>query len=334
MLLLVIFITTAHLILVGVGAVSPLVNVFYEWLESGKDSSRYQIGNRLTRYGIIAWVTGALFGIVLGLVSWSEPLFGSLQRLESKVNYGIVEYFFSLVLMILYLLWRQRVKEPGRIQRVVRCLLPLAAGSNSIYHFPVLFTVIGELQRRGLWNGKMIDASQFRHEWLVSSVVWARSIHVVVAAVAFTGMAMLMMAVRAQRQNDESLYRISVLAGARLTLVGVIGQVLTGFWLITTLETNQQSLLMGSDLLTTTAFAAGVFLAFFWIHLLGPGIVSPLDNKAISRIALVGVFTMLMMVTATHRSRALSTMSDESAGSATALAEDQDHQTAGRRWLE
>jgi hypothetical protein len=91
---------------------------------------------------------------------------------------------------------------------------------------------------------------------------------------------------------------------------------------------------MGSDLLTTTAFAAGVFLAFFWIHLLGPGIVSPLDNKAISRIALVGVFTMLMMVTATHRSRALSTMSDESAGSATALAEDQDHQTAGRRWLE
>ncbi|MFP6675412.1 MAG: hypothetical protein VB878_10090 [Pirellulaceae bacterium] len=334
MLLLVILITTIHLVLVGVGAVSPLVNIFYEWLESGSNSARYKLGNRLARFGIVAWVTGALFGLILGLISWSDSLSGSLQRLESKVNYGIIEYFFSLVLMVVYLAWRQRVENPGGVHRAMRCLIPLAAGSNSIYHFPVLFTVIGELQRRGLWNGEMIGASQFRQEWLVESIVWARTTHVVFAAVAFTGLVVLMIASRAEREEDESLYRVAALAGARLALVGVLGQVISGFWLIMTLESRQQSLLMGGDLWATSAFAGGVFLAFVWLHLLGLGIISPLKAKAVSHLALIGMFSMLLMVTATHRSKAL-TMAAGNAGNATASASELvETQTKGLLCLE
>lgn len=303
MIVILVFLATLHLILVTVGAVTPLVNIFYEWLEPGVEDSRYQLNNRLTRFSIMAWIGGGILGLLLGVASWSDELSGALGRLSSKVNYGIIEYFFSLVLMIAYLVWRQRVAKPGFFHRSLRCLFPLAAGTNSIYHFPVLFAVVGELQRRGLWNGELITASEFRQEWLVQAIIWAKSIHVVMAGLAFTGMAVLMIAARAKRQNDESLYKTAALAGARLALVAVVAQVITGFWLITSLHPIQQKLLMGGDTIATLAFASGVFLAFVWMHLLGQGIITPMEPKSVSRIALVGALAMLLMVAATKRER-------------------------------
>jgi cytochrome bd-type quinol oxidase subunit 2 len=297
---------TFHLILVTVGAVTPLINIFYEWLERGPDDPRYQLNNRLAQFSIMAWIAGAIFGLLLGVASWSDELSGALSRLSSKVNYGIIEYFFSLVLMVAYLFWRKRVDKPGIIHRSLRCLFPLAAGTNSIYHFPVLFAVVGELQRRGIWNGEVINASQFRQEWLVQAIVWSKSIHVVTAGVAFAGMTLLMIAAKAQRQNDEPLYRTAALAGARLALLAVVAQILTGFWLITSLDPVQQKLLMGGDTFATLAFGGGVFLAFTWMHLLGRGMVTPLEGRSVSRIALVGILAMLLMVTATRRERDVS----------------------------
>lgn len=298
MIFLLAILATVHLLLVSVGAVSPLINIVYEWMEPGEAGSRYQLNNRLTRFSIMAWVGGGIFGVLLGWASWSEELSGVLSRLSSKVNYGIIEYFFSLVLMVAYLVWRQRVAKPGVVQRALRCIFPLAAGTNSIYHFPVLFAVVGELKRRGLSTGDKITASEFRQEWLVESIVWAKSIHVVIAGIAVTGMVVLMIAARAKRQDDDTLYRTASLAGARMALLALVAQVLTGFWLIMSLAPSQQKLLMGGDTLATLAFAGGVFLAFIWMHLLGQGIITPIDPKSISRIAIIGTLTMLLMVTA------------------------------------
>lgn len=305
MIFLLALLATLHLIAVTVGAAGPLVNITYEWMESPREDVRYRLNNRLLRLAIVAWVAGGALGVLLGFLAWNDSLAGSLNRLSSKVHYGVIEYFFTLLLMVGYLVWRNRCPAPGRVHRAVRCVVPLAAGSNSIYHFPVLFAVLSELQRRGLFDGDPISAAEFRQQWLVQSMVWAKSIHVVIAGLAFCGLTLLMVSVRAGRATDEPLQRTAALAGARLALLAVVCQVLSGFWLVTTLDSGQQKVLLGGDLLTTSIFAGGVLLAYLWMHLLGQGIVTPLDRRRIGQIAVVGTACMLLMVTAAKRERLL-----------------------------
>jgi hypothetical protein len=53
-------------------------------------------------------------------------------------------------------------------------------------------------------------------------------------------------------------------------------------------------------------------LAFYWLNLLGQGIVVPFESGSIRRIAGVGLLTMLCMVTATQRCRSLDRLSPNS----------------------
>src|SRR6185436_5037373 len=104
-------------------------------------------------------------GLLVGWIVWKQGLSAVIQRVPSKISYGVLEILFSFILTALQLSsWHF---SRGRSwHRPVRMFLAFLAGTNLIYHFPVLFSVLTQLIHGGELSGATIPSSEFRDHLL------------------------------------------------------------------------------------------------------------------------------------------------------------------------
>ncbi len=95
-----------------------------------------------------AWlVAAAASGVVYGWMIWSPELANAIHRLGSRLAFAVVEFLFSLALMLACGAWYLRRPRVGTVQRWLRLAVICVGITNLIYHFPAVFAVINHLRR-------------------------------------------------------------------------------------------------------------------------------------------------------------------------------------------
>jgi hypothetical protein len=247
-----------HLLFVNLAAAGPIGCMLMEWGESRGQLECGRAGRQLAAASIVALLLGAASGLLLGWVRWdaqSSELYGRLGR---KLVFGGIELLFSLSLMLAYWRWWRSETSPGRSWRL---LLLLLAGTNLLYHFPPLFAVLTHLRETGQAVGEPITATEFRSLVMLPEVL-ALFLHIVLAALATTGVYLIWQAQRDQANQPSS----AAMWGARLALAATILQLPAGLWLTVAVSKTVQQNMMGGDPWATLAFLASLLGALSLMH--------------------------------------------------------------------
>ena len=302
----------AHLLAVDVASAGPLVALWCEWREARGCAAAGRAGRFLVGAACVGLVAGGLLGLAAGWIVWDDDFRSLLGRLSSKIHFGGWELLFSLVLLSVQLAWWRGDPQATRFRRLWRGLVGLLAGTNLLYHFPVLFVVISTLARRGEVAGPAITSSQFR-QLLVESEVLARTTHFALAAFAVTGTLWMLYGLRLhaaarsgdpshldQAAHDDSGRRI-VLWGARLALIPTFLQMLVGLWVVTAVDPAAQQRLLGGDLVAAGLLAASVLLSLWMMHVLAAIALGEVQPSKVRRGVLLMVLVVALMTGTSHR---------------------------------
>ncbi|MEW4561363.1 hypothetical protein AB1K70_02485 [Bremerella sp. JC770] len=256
-----------HLLAMNLASAGPLLAI---WLDAksqrNESESIDRVGRTLGWWSVVALFIGTLVGLTQGTLIWlqgNEAYFQALDSVwASKVIFGIWEIVFSLVCMIGYLAWWQSGKRSRRWQRFLSRFLAILAATNLLYHFPTLFTIIGLIARGEIDVEPPVDSGEFRTLLVQGQVIWF-TLHFWFSSLAVGGLvAGILCLKRLPEEERESTAATAFL----VALVATLLQIPVGFVLATTLNSTQQSRLMGGDGLCTAMFALGVGLAFWLMH--------------------------------------------------------------------
>ncbi len=287
---------SAHLICMNLAAGGPVVWLILEARHRKGDQSAKQLATILGLVSVKALFIGALIGLVLGWLRWSPEYQTLLLQTGSRLWFGIAEWVFSLLLV--FGCWVSvRGKSTGRGASWARSVFLLLASTNLLYHFPVFFTVVDHLRYQD--NPTIeLDSQQFR-QLLVSPEVLSRSIHIVVASLAVSGVALAWMAHRHMRQamqnitpdpttqNSVSLstekgYRYCRL-GLHLAFWPTASQLIVGFWVMLSLPREILARLTGQELIATAALILSLISVANLIHYLMRGLLRASDDRIVSQ---------------------------------------------------
>jgi hypothetical protein len=291
-----IVVLAAHLVLADLAAAGPLVCVWLQWRVARRgDLAAQRVGRRLAAWSLGALLAaavlgGALFGLV-ALRGDSHVWSAAAALRPSRWWFAGVELAFSLVLLTAYAwLWRRPVRSGW-----LRAVLAIASSTNLLYHFPVLFTIVGTLARRGPPAAGSVDSAAYR-ALLIDPEVLSKVVHVWLASLAVAGIAVMLAAARAARDETlrEAAQRIGM-GGARLALAVTLAQMLVGLWVVTALPATSRYAVLGGQLPLTGLFAAAVFTAIGLVHQLAAGAMGDVDARSSNRAALLLMLTVLLM---------------------------------------
>jgi hypothetical protein len=293
-----------HIICMLISAMNPLTAVWCEYREGKGDSLAGDVGRWLLALALVLFMIGALLGLVVGWVDWRGGLGSALERLPSKVFFGIIELLFSAVLILAHWQWWRLVPRPSVAVRTVRAFLSFLAGTNLLYHFPVLFAVIRHLIHQGEAVGDVLSASEFR-VYLADPAVSSRVIHVLFASLVGGGMALLASVNlfglhRKSDQAEQDRRRITAW-GARLALLAGVAQLPTGLWVFTQLSPVGQGRLLGGDWMASLFLVLGIASAFWMLHLLASLCLGEDNLRLCRRTILAFVLTMILMTLSSRR---------------------------------
>ena len=286
----------SHLICMNVASVMPLVAVWFERREAQGDLVAGEWGRKLLWQSLGLLLAGVGFGALVGFVLWNTAYDTALDRMWTKVLFGIAELFFSLVLILVQALWWRRprmsadgatattsapVASKGKGSRIGRAVLAFLSTSNLLYHFPILMVVMSRAAAGLDAEPQVLDAAAFRAR-MVDPLILSRCLHFIVASPAITGAWMIAWAWlrsgdnsgngETTAQSEDSIvasgYERLAVWGARLALVPTLLQIPTGIWLLVAQPAHIQSRLMGGQMIPTICFGLSVFLAMSLMHLL------------------------------------------------------------------
>ncbi len=279
----------AHLLCVNVASAAPLVVIWWDWREGRGDAAGGEAGRYLAGASVVALIVGAVLGVGIGASLWTDDFQSVLTRLHDRVFYGVLEWITSLVLVVGHYYWWKARPTAKTGERVLRCLVAFGAGTNLIYHFPVLFYVIQQVEPEGL----PLTSAEFRSALISPYVVW-RSLHFAAAAFATCGVLLLGYAIklnRLGRQDDgERIGR----AGGRLALAMTVMQLPIGFFVVLTTPRTAQMAIMGKDAGSSGLFLLSMLAAFYLMHQLGKTAFTFSRNAAIQAMAVL-VLVIVMM---------------------------------------
>lgn len=294
-----------HLLAANLGSAAPLVCVWLDFRAGRGDEVAWKAGRWLAAVAIIALLVAGGLGLLAGIQLWSPIYRNAVTRLWSKVYYGILEYFFSLILMVGYLwLWR-RARAAARGWRLFRSFISLLASTNLLYHFPFLMFVMARLVSDPEKSSEPITAAMFRQR-MIEPEVLANSIHFLLAAVATSGMALIVFALRSRGGSDttngETTNRSLTAAvwGARIALVPTLLQIPVGIWVLTAQSPLMQNRLMGGSLVATSLFLGALLAGLSLMHQLASIALGDVDVRLLRKSAALFVAVVLFM-TATLR---------------------------------
>ena len=285
-----------HLICVNIAAGGPLLAAWLDWRGTRGDNAAARAAVFLARTSLAGLIAGSALGLVLGWLKWNADYSALwLGPLNYKLKGAIIEIAFSFVLILGWWLWLPGKTGGSRAAMITRSLLALLAATNLLYHFPLLFSVAAHLQAAGQTSGPTINGAAFRS--LLDAEALALMIHVALASLAMTGMMLLGLALRWQRQGNEAAPAIAK-SGARWALAASLLQLPVGLWLLMSLPSEAQSQLMGqstaSILLFITSLGAALWLLNDLAHLALGDFSRRLAIRAMAAM-LVTVVLMTMM---------------------------------------
>ncbi len=310
---LIVLIHAAHLLCVNVAGGGPLVCLWLEWRESRGDALAGRAGRFLAVASVPLLVVGILLGVALGWMLWSPMYQQVISDLGSRITWGIAEVVFSLVLLGLYAAWWRYSVNTSRWSRIARAILPLAACTNLLYHFPLLFVIIGQFVSQPDYESKPIDSAAFR-SLLMNGEVLARAAHFWVASLAVSGVALMVYALRIGRREDnsEDTERIAIWGG-RIALVPTLLQIPIGLWVLLNLPNDGPRRLMGDDLAGTILLGLSVVLALLLMHQLSSVAMGNTKRSALIRSVVVMILIVVLM-TGTLRRAKTGAHADEAIG--------------------
>lgn len=288
-----------HLILMNFASVAPLLAVWLDVRSSRKDNERLAlIGRTIGWWSVLALLLGIVLGLIQGVLIWldgEEIYFQAVESVwDSKIIFGFWEIAFSVACMVGYLAWWRFAKRTQTWQRLLSRLFAILAATNLLYHFPTLFTIVGLIARGEVDVEAPVDSGEFRSLLIHSEVIWF-TLHFWFASFAVSGLITGMMCLRKLPEGErESTAGTAFL----IALISTLLQIPVGFVLTTTLNSVQQSRLMGGDTLCTAMFAIGVGLAFWLMHQLA-GLAFFDRSRRKANMALVTLAGTIVLMTAT-----------------------------------
>lgn len=264
MWLLVAMLVAFHLVLVNVASAGPLVCVWLDWRASGGCSAAESARRLLARSSLYSLLLGAVVGSIGLAVIWSPAYQEAVDLLASRVKYGVLEYLFSLVLLVGYLGFC-RNPAPSRSWAAARGFVLLLLGTNLIYHFPFLLLILSRVAHAPpeTASASMISSAEFRSLMMADDIL-PRAVHFIVASFAVTGAWLFW---RADHRKDEQEREAWIRWGGHLAMGPTMLQIFVGGWIVMRLPSRGVRAVMGDDLIATSLLVASVVLAFWLMHL-------------------------------------------------------------------
>lgn len=297
-------IVTLHLIAADLAAVGPLVCLWALWRAARGDRLAAEVERGLLRASIWALLAAMLLGVAgLGLLWWMarDAWFQAARQIpQQRYWYGLVELGFSLACLAICLWLAGRDSAAGFGGRFkARFILLALAGTNLAYHFPPLFAAIGVLSTRPEGFGTKVRFVAM----LADPEVLARTLHHLLAALAVTGTAIMVGALRWRAASESDARRRVASWGARIALAAVAGQLLAGLHLLFQLSSGARQRLMGEEALASLLFAAALLITVMLLHRLAAIAFGDAEPRQIVISAILIGLAMLLMVATRHRTR-------------------------------
>jgi len=284
----------------NIASAGPLVCVWLDWRSARGDEVAQRATTFLAWKSLVMLVVGGVFGLLVAAFFWNDAYHDLMHVFMYKIKWGAWELLFSLVLMGLYAALVTRGAPRGLLGKLGRASIALLAGTNLLYHFPVLFIVISEVAGGYLEMPEKVDAVIFRGLMKESSVL-ARSVHFWFASFAVTGVALISHGKWLLRKDEASEVgsRIAVW-GARLALVPTVLQILVGVWVLSVLPPLMQQRLMGRDLLVACAFGLSIIGALWLMHQLSAVAFGDTKPRTL-KMAVHLMYAVVILMTFTSR---------------------------------
>ncbi|HEY2759703.1 MAG TPA: hypothetical protein VGI75_03150 [Pirellulales bacterium] len=294
-----------HLLAANLAGAGPFVAAWADW--HGRRRNRLELqfaGLQLIRWSMLA----ALVGVGLGLVAWIELAYcpprsqGSfwwlLRRSISTERWWFItdEITFYLVCLSTCAFLCNRLYR----HRWLIWLLAVAAGTNLLYHFPPLFTVLAIKFEQHDW--RLLDHTAFLHQMLAPEAV-ARILHVWLASFATAGLALAWIGSLAlqptQIENDPSPHSSVARTGGRWSLWATMLQIPVGVWILFALPDVQgERIMVGNPI-----FFGGIVVALGLMHQLAMLSLGDISRRRLSVATLMLIIAVILMTAALECSR-------------------------------
>ncbi len=292
-----------HLVTVNVASAGPFVCIWLARRGRSGDQTADAVGRQLARWSLDALSLGVLLGVALIGILWAsnqQAFLSALGRIEPRrLAFGGLELLFYYVLIAWYVVsWGRWRQFPWMHPSIA-----IVAGTNLVYHFPTLFTVVALMEERGAAAG----APQRFVTWLGDPELLARVAHFCLASLAVTGGALLFAAYRMDRSEhdigrNEEFERVAGW-GAQCILWPTLLQLPLGLYVLLALSEPARDRLLGGDLWGTAIFAAALLATLGLLHQLGTGLLGRIRSAdCVKYIALLSL-VVLLMVGARERAR-------------------------------
>jgi len=304
-----------HLVCVNVATAGPLICIWLHWREAGGDSLAGRAGRYLAACSVLLLMVGSMVGIAVVAGLWTPVYrYALIERLSSKLFFGVWELIFSLVLLLIFVVWWKIAPKCALWLRWVRSLLALLAGTNLMYHFPFLFIIAGQLATEGILKGNEVNAADFRILMLNQEVL-SRTFHFLIASVAMSGVMLIGYALRISRAgaDSEDIKRVAIWGG-RIALGSTLLQIPVGMWVMFSLPSDIQKQFMGGDMVTSGIFLLSVAAAFALMHYLASVAMGKTERKRLMKAIICMVLVIILMSVALRRSTSIAKPTTDQTG--------------------
>lgn len=291
--ILLVFVLSFHLLAANLAGAAPLVCV---WLDARAVRRHDPLAGELGRYLLrqsLVWLTVAmaLGGVTLffvWLTAW-EPFYATARRLPtSRFKWAVPELAVYYICVALYLRWWPTGDGASGGRPIARRTMGVLAATNLLYHFPLLFTVIGVYATRPAAPDETLV---FRHAMLDPEVL-SQFLHHVLASFAVVGVAIMGFALRLGRAGKASddIQRAATWGGW-LALVPTLLQLFVGLYVLLELPQHSRDGLLGGDTVGTMLFGVSLVGAIMLMHRLASVAFGETERRN-----LIGAMALLVLV--------------------------------------
>ncbi len=264
----------AHLLAMNVAASGPLACIAVQWVRFRDRTIGDQLGRRLAHWSLGCFGLGAVIGLANGWLLWiggNAEYFAALERLPSKIYFGLWELAFYVLCMVIYIAWWKWLPPRSAAGRIGHAIVALAAASNLLWHFPALMTAIAHLAATSP-EGETINAAGFR-ELIFQAELASRWLHVWIASFATCALltswlAHAELARRPLASDDRDAASLNgvVTWGGRIALLATLSQVPLGMWVLLSSGNAEQARLMGGNIWATGLLVTSILTALALMH--------------------------------------------------------------------
>ena len=295
---------SVHLLAMNLASAGPLFAIWLWGMDKNRDSQRQQTGLRLIWLSIGALLLGAVLGYVQWLLLRQSGWAAAIAKLPTRALwFGLLELLFSLLCMV-GCVWCWRANKS---RRWLHAFLAVLTGSNLLYHFPPLMTVLSRVSRDPSWaRAEVLDRATLL-SLMKRPEVLALTSHFLLASIAVAAVTVLGLQSRAAADKATSPEARRIQRGsAWWAFAATLGQVPVGVWLISVLPQDEISSMMGESMIASLGLIGGLLLTFVFLQRLltiAIGEVQQQDLRKTVWILLLLVFVMTLTLKGTRLTR-------------------------------